>query len=289
MRSLIFLTIFAGLLISGYSHAESYPPSPSPPIVSQPQQTKTENHQAKTDYNHRGSDDFPVSVKIIGPIPTKTEINNITNKTDDKSSTDGLLIFFNFLLAIFTGALAWYTSRLNRSTEKLWKTSNDQIQLSNASLELARQEFVSSHRPTIVVKNFRLVTEKPEIPIKILVDITNKGATPAKNITIYADIGFKKDGQWVRPIDIMTKEVKKFDCIAAGEFLPDIAIESYRIHDQQASTDFFWDEQFTLIIAGRIEYRDKNNVLRRTGFMRSLPKSNGRFIASNDPDEEYQD
>lgn len=282
MHRLLIIAIFLSLMLHGQGRTASQRPSPRPTILSQSQQNQTEPQQTKTNNHQRGSEDAPLIVSIAGTTNTKTEISKITKDSDTEPAATWLLVLFNGLLAIFTFCLY-------RSTEKLWQAGKDQMQITRDSLDLARQEFISSHRPIIVVRNFRLVTEKPEVRLKVIVDIANKGATPAKNITIFADIGFKKDNQWVRPIDIMTKEAKEIDCIAAGEYLPDIAIESHRILEQGDSTAFFWDEVFTLVIAGRIDYRDNNEVLRRTGFMRSLQKRDGSFVASDDPDEEYQD
>lgn len=94
----------------------SQEPSPTPTILSQPQQNKTKPKQTKSNNLQRGSEELPVVVKIIPPDGTKSEEKRDTTPTNNNSSRDWLLITFTGLLAIFTGLL-W------KSTKKIDQTS----------------------------------------------------------------------------------------------------------------------------------------------------------------------
>jgi|ERR1700675_3777751 len=54
--------------------------------------------------------------------------------------------------AIFTIVLAAFTGRLWFSTEKLWSVTNESIGLARDELKLARAEFVSTHRPKLILR-----------------------------------------------------------------------------------------------------------------------------------------
>jgi hypothetical protein len=78
---------------------------------------------------------------------------------------------FTILLAVFTGRL-WF------STEKLWKITND-------SVGLARDEFLSTHRPKIRIKHLWLTQDiwgKEQITVSL--GIVNNGTSVATLNTV---------------------------------------------------------------------------------------------------------
>src|SRR5262245_29502660 len=77
--------------------------------------------------------------------------------------TDWLLLVFMLVLSIVTGLLYQATSDLRRSTDKLWdagerqieavqKNADRQFEVTQQSITLARDEFLSTHRPKIILR-----------------------------------------------------------------------------------------------------------------------------------------
>jgi hypothetical protein len=74
---------------------------------------------------------------------------------------------------VFTVILAIFTGRLWFSTEKLWGVTNDSVQL-------ARDEFISSHRPRMRLKHMWLTHDtnwRVGGPLEVNLDIVNIGNT----------------------------------------------------------------------------------------------------------------
>jgi hypothetical protein len=79
---------------------------------------------------------------------------------------DAITGAFTVILAIFTGRL-WF------STEKLWSVTN-------TSVELARSEFLSSHRPRMRLKHIWLIDDtswRSGGPLEVNLDVVNIGNT----------------------------------------------------------------------------------------------------------------
>ena len=84
------------------------------------------------------------------------------------------------------------------------------------------------------------------------------------------------------PVQLECRELKPGESAA---FLVDIIIGS------ESEYDFAWNFAVagTLRIRGRIEYKDTRGITRRTGFLRTYDVELGRFRASGDTEEEYED
>jgi hypothetical protein len=202
------------------------------------------------------------------------------------------------LLAVFTLGLLVFTALLWGSTDNLWKAGERQLKLIEA-------EFVSAHRPRLIVRHVGLAADHALAVTTILMghdadirgslSIVNGGATTARIVRATCKIYFSNIGLPVRsPLMYENPSVllEPKTVIKGGE---STVIEIWDKVDfgPPDSTGLrnirqFEDEGWIVYVMGEIRYQDDSGADHFMGFCRER-QSNGRFRAVDDPDYEYQD
>jgi hypothetical protein len=206
-------------------------------------------------------------------------------------------------IAIFTATLWWSTRGVLRAT-------NATIQLAREEFDLARLEFLSSHRPEMRLK--LIWFDKGDIwngdPISVRLDMVNAGRGDA----------------WISRVNFMARVLQNGERLPQrppyNEEVPDYPPPSWRndyvvdpnipLRSGVTSTHSVSDGTILtamqvedvrrgkayLCLFGTIEYLDAALRLRQTAFCRQLffdypprPGDRGRFQSARDPDYEYQD
>ena len=201
---------------------------------------------------------------------------------------------FTIVLAVFTGRL-WY------STEKLWSVTNQ-------SVELARNEFLSSHRPQMRLKHMWLTDDtawRLGGALEVNLDIVNIGNTEGLITWVNYISILLPPGQRLpqRPPydempfgpDMRITRFGTFLQLGAGVTLARPVCDG-TILDPQQIHDVLWGQQ-RLFLIGTIEYFDQGQGLRQTAFCRRLtfnaypptPGDLGRFDKEDDPDYEFEE
>ena len=197
--------------------------------------------------------------------------------------TDGLLALFTLLLVVVTAFLAviaiWQGCQLKRTV----KATRD-------SVDLARQEFLSTHRPKIRVRRIVLEEEKGTVILSLRYDMVNIGDRPAKNIAVMYEIEIRPRHDAILPnfpnAPLLSSGYKNvWPLIEAGVKVSEPATIDQAIQDE------FQIERPTnsnvLYFTGFIKYEDELGIVRETGFCR---KFKGLcFIRIDNPDYEYED
>ena len=176
-------------------------------------------------------------------------------------------------IAAFTGTLWW-------STHKLWKAGERQF-------KLTRDEFISTHRPKLIVRQFVLDRPMPNQVVKINFSIINVGDTEATWRYIAAEVALWNGRYWEAPgIDHVVKPISK-PPIKNGQRISATIQSRFSITAAQIRAV----EQNELIICavGELTYADVLGTQRRTGFRRNYDCSTDMFTASPYSDHEYQD
>lgn len=93
--------------------------------------------------------------------------------------------YFEAITALATIAVATFTCALWWSTHRLWVASDQQI-------KLARQEFVATFRPKLVVRHVHIPDDKAAKTIKVAYLVVNSGGSVANVFEGRASIGFYK-------------------------------------------------------------------------------------------------
>jgi len=191
----------------------------------------------------------------------------------------------DLLTALATIAVAAFTLTL-------WLTSKEQGRLTQQSIDLARAEFVASHRPVIKVRGFRWDGDdlSGDSEHAVQFEYINVGGSAAVVKEIGAVLAFtaKPDASSKPP------EVPKFSIL---KIEPPISLQSGE-RELGATDTFPWDSNELrlardragyIYCIGYIVYSDANQVERRTGFCRRFNFPTVRWEIADDDEYEYQD
>jgi hypothetical protein len=186
-------------------------------------------------------------------------------------------------IAIFTIVLVFVTGR--------------QARLTTAALNLARQEFVATHRPRVIVRYIQGPFENEEGRQFCCVTFVNIGANRAIIEAFGADLA-KRSGEtdrWVPPgLDAEPKEIAPIilTCGQRHVFTVTARKVPEALAVAVAATQIFRESVINhqLCAVGVIRYREGNGVSRDTGFFRVLDDGGSSFVLSeHDFEMEYQD
>ena len=165
-------------------------------------------------------------------------------------------------------------------TFTLWWSTKGMLEATKTAVDLARAEFISTHRPKI-----RLRRIKPILPLKAsecveaLIEAANIGDTKATIFEIGVDIYIANQPFNARPAPIpilMVEPGKQANInVRGGQRLTQSQIANLGTGQR-------------LRILGIINYRDDNGTIRTTSFARQYEPNLSRFldVPSGDPDED---
>lgn len=175
------------------------------------------------------------------------------------------------------------TAFIGLFTYTLYKTTSAQARLTRDSIDLARQEFIATHRPRLRVRRFRAHLNEGQ-PVKISYLVTNVGDSPAHVKGIDTKIGVcTVNGEELYD----TPEIGEERRIKPGESRLYVTVALKLLYDDAwGVTEYV---QAWVAVRGTIEYTDDNGVERSTGFWRRREAISGEFRAKDDPDYEYED
>jgi len=186
------------------------------------------------------------------------------------------------ITAVATVAIGYFTYTL-------YTTSAEQARLTRDSIDLARQEFISTHRPKILVYGFNFfgaATERgdTEDPIRVSFRYVNTGDSPAKIKMIGTKLVHLFKPTMPSEIDFAIDRID-----------PPVEVESGR-HGFRLTTDRFDQERFifnsaadtySLVCVGVIVYADDIGTDRQMGFCRRYDDDSNRWVAMDEPEYEY--
>jgi hypothetical protein len=173
---------------------------------------------------------------------------------------------FTILLALSTIGLWW-------STRELWKTT--------------RNEFLSTHRPKLIVRQFILQPPVVNDVLRVEFSIINIGNTDAKVTGVAAEVALWNGRFWERPG--LDRNVRPFGprVVRNGERISVVITSRFNL----AATQLIAIQQGVLMLCavGEFTYTDALGIQRRTGFRRNYEVTTDMFTTSPNPDQEYQD
>ena len=185
----------------------------------------------------------------------------------------------------FTIVLAISTIGLWLATNKLWAAGEKQFSFTQQSIDLARDEFIASHRPVIVVRAVHFNTVMtPNHTIKMRFIATNTGDTEATILTVGAKIVKGQKHVPEIPGEFPALNTKVI-ILKSGEF----SEWTFETDFVVTPGDFSAIQVKSLIIfcVGFVQYRDSLGAGHLTGFGRQYDTERGGFFAIDHPTYEY--
>jgi hypothetical protein len=191
------------------------------------------------------------------------------------------------LLCLITGVLARYTYRLFRVTADLARdtkiASDKALAASTEATNLARQDFVATHRPRIRLREFRLV-ELGSGRLGVRCTLTNIGSGKALIGGMGAKVRlFVRDE--LPPVDYMgTESISLMKTFRPGALDEQVTISCPIATEKLKEAIEYRD----LYVFGYVAYRDEMDNGYMAAFCRRYDRFLNRFRVVDDPDYEYE-
>ena len=308
--------------------AFSNPPSPTPSNAEQNPQADTKDKQDSSSTDLRGTETSPLFIKVIPALTIEPRPSEHAEESHWYSSPEWWLVIITGLLTVATIILAGYTAQLWGATKTLAedakgtaaqqaKDVKESLRIARetserqagemqeslriaressatavSSVDVARQEFISTHRPKIVVRRVscdEAMSNAPEISLQLHLTMTNVGATSA---TIYEISAILIDIPSSLPAGPPYGDHSTWKIVLnGGESHTDIVhiSTSNDIVGKFNHADGFGSCVTSIYCLGYIMYEDSLHRRYRTAFMRRYNAETKRFYGVIDPDYEYQD
>lgn len=207
-----------------------------------------------------------------------------------ESHNGGITALATLVIAAFTGTL--------------WISTSKQARLTRESIDLARNEFISTWRPKLRVRN--IVVYQPEggekfplfTPCRPLIgklQVVNIGGTTAKIkqgriIVFWNESGLPMELPYARSnIGVYLPEAS----LAPGKSIEPAFQSDATLPANVGTISTGVIGQLHLYVMGSIEYDDESGIRRRTNFCREYRRLNwqidGRFYPVDDPDYEHEE
>ena len=174
-------------------------------------------------------------------------------------------------------------------TVTLWISTSKQARLSFESLRLAREEFIATHRPKIIIRFIQGPFVENDHQF-IWVTVVNVGASAGTIIGFGGDLARReKNGNWYTPgLTATPRDIENPIMLAAGERHNFTITAATIYNDTVMFADAVGDHQ--LCAVGAIRYRDGNGRQRETAFFRIYDEESDSFTTpAKDADNDYQD
>jgi hypothetical protein len=217
-------------------------------------------------------------------------------------STEWLLVLFTFFLVVFTGLLWWSTRKLwlagERQREDARIAADRQFEINQQSIKLAREEFVSTHRPRIILREAIIGSVLEGEPVSIHFHVANIGETKWTIIRSSVSVEVVSvDRLMLHPSVEVKDDLGKIELGPGGAVLlkfqgetPKWEAEKFKMKASQTTAGVIERRDFKILFCGQLVYLDQNGTPRRTAFRRELIPERQRFYRiPNEPDLDYGD
>ncbi len=210
-------------------------------------------------------------------------------------------------LPIISGVITTFaTIAIAAFTGTLWRATTKQASLTRESINLAREEFVSTHRPKLRVRHIVLTHPVPPSlkPLELIeagqpivghLDIWNVGETPAHIVESHCKVFWTKDAGLPMTSPYESERANNFagsQVLEPGQSAS-CDFRSAVTMDDDAERYRRLTQGFHIYVMGWIRYADGRKITRQTTFCRLYNVANGerhpRFHVVDDPDYEHED
>jgi hypothetical protein len=227
---------------------------------------------------------------------------------------------FSYFLVRWIGNLrpedwtAYATVAIALFTATLFLVTNRQVRLARDALDLAREEFISSHRPRLRIRNVivndvqvnitapgqqatqrdRRPPFQPNNQITGQLSVANIGDTEARVVTSHCEVFWTdKPLPMRRPYEFKADNVFVPDGIkiAAGHSIPG-SFNSTKLMTEIGHAIALGRDTWKIYVMGWILSIDKRKISRRTAFCREyrhIDGGRGRFYPIEDQDYEHEE
>ena len=253
-----------------------------------------------------------VALFAIGlAVGSNYQHTDVAQEVSEKFDTEQWLTkdaggFFTFLLVVVGGLqlllFAWQLWLIRESLKDAKLAADaarDAAKAATLQAETAAKEFISSHRPKLIVRELlRLTSVSPGRSIELRYVIANVGSSDAEVVESHVEIQDIRDGilrplqpfEGANPIGRAVLAPGSHIFREQGSTVSTLSLAVSRmVEERQRARGRQTEDGRGVYFRGFVIYADKNGVRRRTGFCRIYDAETERFYATDDPDYEYAD
>jgi hypothetical protein len=166
-----------------------------------------------------------------------------------------------------------------------------QARLTTAALNLARQEFVASHRPRVILRYIQGPFYNDKGHQFIWLTFVNTGVNDATIEAFGGDLAYRGEFNeaWEIPgLEAGLKDIKPITLVCGQQHVFEVTAKTSSNSDEAVSKSAWPGRQICAV--GKLRYSDGNRICRDTGFFRVLDDHGVNFVVSkHDAEMEYQD
>lgn len=282
--------ILIALLLPMVAWAQASEP-PSPLHWGKPEPGSPDSPYSKAAPDLRGTKQVPLTVEVVRSDADQEKERRERENAQHKEAEEHELVKATWWLVVVTATLATFTAMLYLSTRRIAidarETGAAALLASTAATNLARQEFVASHRPELTVREVgwdRLDMNGGEVTTydAIMLVIANRGRNPCTIVESAFELRSGLPRGFLPPLGAnalgpLTFEAGQFE---ARRYLITSEEEGLTVGARTLSDSYF---------CGTIIYEDSLKVRRRYVFLRICKRGSDDFARTDDPDHEYTD
>lgn len=256
-----FMTAFAvSIPIPAYSKSNRPPPAPIE-LPTRDQKDAGQNAPAAAEQENRGSDERPVSVKVIPGEKSERDTRKEQYEADEKPGLDRGLTSYTGWLVVFTAALFfaalgqvvlffWQLGLIRDSladTKLAAEAAKEAAEAGKVQAEVAKATMDIEHRPYIFIYGISglKVKRRPCDPY-IEYIVANYGKTPAIVLSAKADFLVVHNGKEVgKPADVISGELYGRPIIGPGAVINTEDVAGFLMVDDEGNDfDFEFETRF---------------------------------------------
>lgn len=212
----------------------------------------------------------------------------------------GYFIFFvGQWLDRHSGAVAAIaTAFIGAFTYTLYKVGTEQGRLTREAIELSRNEFISTHRPRIILREALVAALVEGQPISVFIHLANVGETDGQIIRSYVNVEIVSVTRLLLHPSVEMKDDLGQIALGPGAAhlipykgnTPTWDKEKFKELSFNTTSGIVMRRNFYIHLVGQFIYVDGAGIMRRTAFRRELIPERQRFYRiEGEPDLDYAD
>jgi hypothetical protein len=176
-------------------------------------------------------------------------------------------------------------------TFTLWWSTKAMMKATQSTVDLARQEFVATHRPRVILRYIQGPFYNDEGHQFIWLTFVNTGANDATIEAFGGDLAYRGgfNEAWESPgLDAALKDIDSITLVCGQRHVFTVTAKTSSNTDEAISKSAW--PGFQICAVGQLRYKDGSGISRHTGFFRVLDDEGVNFVVSkHDSEMEYQD
>lgn len=187
------------------------------------------------------------------------------------------------ITAVATGVIGLFTYTL-------YKTTAVQARLTRDSIDLARQEFIATHRPKIILRDAWAIPADG-VAVTVMLTFVNQGIAKAwiTESAITVEFFERSGALFLSPDPIHRMDLASPNDFVGGQVRNFTFTSRSLVWDHRMTATYYVPDDLGVFVMGHVVYIDEANVRRHTAFRRRFDPKTQRFSRREGDELDYAD